>query len=219
MAKDLRVELRTRERLAAMLLVGVLLLLAFRFAFAGPLDRGETTAEELAPAVLWVSILFVAIIAISSAFTKERDRGTLPALLLLPADRGAIFLGKLLGTFALVAIVDGALLVFYALFFDYGFAGNGLALLGLAWVGSAGFLSAGCLLGAVSLQTRSREVMLPLLLIPLVAFTVLAPAIGGTADLLAGDIEAVFGHARLLAAFALGAATVGTLLAEQVFGD
>lgn len=202
-----------------MLLVGVLLLLAFRFAAAGLLDRGAIDPEELAPTVLWVSILFVAIVALSSAFAKEQDRGTLPALLLLPADRGAIFLGKFFGTFALVAAVDAAVLLFYALFFDYGFAGSGPALLGLLWVGSAGFLSAGCLVAAVSVQTRSRDLMLPILLIPLVVFTVLAPAIGGTAELLAGDTEDAWEHARLLAAFALGACTVGTLLAEQVLGE
>jgi heme exporter protein B len=155
--KDLRLELRARETLPAMVLFAVSTLVVFHFAL--PEDAGRGAAYGM----LWVAVVFTALLGLARAWVPEREGGALDGLVLAPCDRSAIWVGKTLAVLAFLGVAQLVALPAFALFFEpldaTAVAGMILASIGLAAVGS--------LLSAMAAASRGREVVLPLLLLPL----------------------------------------------------
>jgi heme exporter protein B len=155
--KDLRLELRAKDTLPAMLLFVVATLVVFHFALPGG------TSDDAAYGLLWVAIVFTALLGLARAWSPESEAGALDGLVLAPCDRSAIWLGKTLATLAFLAVAEVVALPAFALFFApldaAAVAGVLLASLGICVVGS--------LLAAMAAASRGREVILPLLLLPL----------------------------------------------------
>ena len=155
--KDLRLELRARDTLPAMLLFVLSTLAVFHFAL--PAGTGENAAYGL----LWIAIVFTALLGLARAWAPEREGGALDGLVLAPCDRSAIWLGKTLATLAFLAAAELVALPAFALFFApidlVAVAGVVLASIGICAVGS--------LLAAMAAASRGREVILPLLFLPL----------------------------------------------------
>ncbi len=215
-SKDLKVELRSKEMLSAMFLFSLLIVLAFRFAFSDSVDDGPLGIEALASSALWICFTFAAIVGMYSSFAKEKDRETLDGLLLCPVDRSAIFLGKVLSNLVLVFIVDILSIVFFALFFAYDYSGHALAVVGVAFLGTLTLVIVGTLIAAMSVNAKSREVLLPILLIPLVAFSVIIPSVSVTSAALSGDISDVVRDIVSIAGFAVIFGSTGYLAFEYV---
>jgi heme exporter protein B len=168
--KDLLLELRAKETLPAMLLFVLSTLTIFHFAL--PKGAGETAALGL----LWVALVFTALLGLTRAFVAEREQGLLDALVLAPCDRSAIWLGKAVSVIAfLVAAEIVALPAFAAFFAPVG--GRTVAAVLLADVGIA---TVGTLLGAMAVAGRARELLLPLLFLPL-AIPVVVGGVGASA--------------------------------------
>lgn len=157
--KDLLLELRTRETLPAMLLFVVSALVVFHFAL--PATAGES--ERVAKGLLWVAVLFTALLGLTRAFVAEREQGLLDGLVLAPCDRSAIWLAKTLSVVAFLVIVELIAVPAFALFFT-GVDAATVAALALADLGIA---AVGCLLSAIAAASRTRELLLPLLFLPL----------------------------------------------------
>jgi heme exporter protein B len=158
--KDLRVEVRSREMLPALAQFAVLALLIANFGFDLTGDAGR-----IAPGVLWLAVVFVGLIAFGRAFAGERDQGSLEALLLTPASRAAIFAGKALAAALILAACEAVLVPAMGLFFGTPVLdGTLIATLLLSTVGMAAL---GCLFGALAAQTRARDLLLPVLALPL----------------------------------------------------
>jgi heme exporter protein B len=155
--KDLRLELRARDTLPAMLLFVVSTLVVFHFAL--PAGSGDDAAYGL----LWVALVFTALLGLARAWVAERDAGALDGLVLAPTDRSAIWLGKTLATLVFLVVVEVVALPAFALFFapldPAALAGVALANVGICAVGS--------LLSAMAIASRTRELVLPLLFLPL----------------------------------------------------
>jgi heme exporter protein B len=155
--KDLRIELRARDTLPAMLLFVLSTLVVFHFALP------EGTGDEAAYGLLWVAIVFTALLGLARAWVPEHEHGVLDALLLAPCDRSAIWLGKALAALAFLLAAQAVALPAFVLFFApldaTAIAGVVLADVGICAVGS--------LLAAMAAVSRSREVLLPLLVLPL----------------------------------------------------
>ena len=155
--KDLLLELRSRDTLPAMLLFVVSTLVVFHFAL--PAGADELAAHGL----LWVALVFTALLGLARAWAPERESGALDGLVLAPCDRSAIWLGKSLAVFVfLAAIALVALPAFAAFFSPIGWetvAGVVLANVGICAVGT--------LLAAMAAASRTRELILPLLFLPL----------------------------------------------------
>jgi heme exporter protein B len=166
--KDLLLELRGRETVPAMAAFVVSALVVFRFAL---------TAEQsdAARGLLWVALLFTALLALTRAFAAERDQGLLDALVLAPCDRSAIWLGKLLATLAFLVLVELVALPAFSLFFERVDAAT-VAAVALADVG---ICAAGTLLAAMAVAGRARELLLPVLFLP-VSLPVLVGGVGAT---------------------------------------
>jgi heme exporter protein B len=179
--KDLVTEWRSRDRAVAMALFAMLVVAVFQFALPG--GTGEQT-RPLAPALLWITYLFAALLGLGRAFALELENDALSALALVPTDRGWVFLGKAAATFAILAAVEALIAVVFALFFDVDWRPVALPLAGVVALGSLGVCAAGTLFGAIAVRTRFREVMLPLLLLPL-----LVPVISGAVRATGGLLE------------------------------
>jgi heme exporter protein B len=179
LGKDLRLEARRRETLIGVLVFVLLVLGLFQFA----LDLERAEARRLVPGILWITFLFAGLLALGRTFAVERDQGTLDGLLLAPLDRSALYLAKVLSvTFAMGAVEIVALPVFAAVF-DAPLLTPGV--LFTVALGTLAFAAAGTLFAALAVQTRARDVLLPLLLLPLLAPLLIAAA-RATGDLVGG---------------------------------
>lgn len=162
-AKDVAAELRTREMLSSMSVFSLLVMLIFNFAFELRADDQKT----LAPGVLWVAVTFAGMLGLSRSFIVEKDRGSIEGLLLAPVDRSAIFLGKMLGNVLFMAAVEFIVLPAFVVFFNLP-ARHLPALAGVVVLGTIGLSGVGTLFSAMAVHTRARDVMLPVLLLPVV---------------------------------------------------
>jgi heme exporter protein B len=179
--KDLLVEWRSRERVVAMLIFSLLVVVVFHFSLPG----GATAqTRDTAPGLLWIAYVFAALLGLGRAFTLELENDALSALALVPADRGWVFLGKGAANLVILAVVQAITAAVFGLVFAIDLASIALPLAGVVALGSLGLCSVGTLFAAVAARTRFREVMLPLLLLPLL-IPVLSGAVRATSVLLA----------------------------------
>jgi heme exporter protein CcmB len=179
MQKDLTVEVRSREILYTTVFFAVSCVLVFAFA----LIREGRPMDDAAAGILWIAIAFAGTLGLGRTFERERHTDTLRALMLAPSDRPAIYVGKLLGVLALLAIVEAVLVPLVALLFDAPFARSPLWLVALLAAGTTGFASVGTLFAAMLVRARSRDVLLPVLLYP-ITIPVIIAGVRGTAALL-----------------------------------
>lgn len=178
--KDLRLESRSRTAILSALVFAVLVLAIFNFAR----DPTVISPSDMAPGVLWVTFCFAALLGLNRAFGLERDNRTLDALLLSPASRTALFLGKTLANLAFVGLVEAVALPLFGLFFGADLRPV-LAPLALVIVlATVGFVMLGTLLSAIAVSTRFAELLLPILSLPLLVPPVIA-AVQLTSRLLA----------------------------------
>ncbi len=177
--KDALVELRSRELALTTLFFAVVAVLVFAFAFVA-----DSQAPREAPAgILWVTTLFAGTLALARAFDREHAHQTLAALLSAPVDRAAIYVGKVLGLVALLAVVLAVVIPLVGLLFGASFWRAPGVFLGLVAGGVVGLVAVGSLFAAMLVRTRSRDVLLPVLLYPMVVPVLLA-GVRGTAALL-----------------------------------
>jgi len=179
--KDLLLELRAKETLPAMLLFVVATLTIFHFA----LPHGTSHAAALG--LLWAALIFTALLGLTRAFVPEREQGMFDALVLAPCDRSAIWLGKTLAVLAFLVAAEAVALPAFAAFFS-GIDGRTVAAVALADVGIA---TVGTLFGAMAVAGRARELLLPLLFLPL-AIPIVVGGVGGYLWFLA-LYDAIFG--------------------------
>lgn len=177
--KDLAAELRSRELLSAMLVFSLLVILVFNFA----LELQPKTRQEITAGVLWVTFAFAGTIGLNRSMAVEKDRGCLDGLLLAPVDRSAIFFGKALSNLVFMLIVEIVVLPIYSVLYSVNLFNPGL--LGIILLGSVGYVAVGTLLASMAVQTRTRDVLLPILLFPVV-IPVLVSAVQASKGFLAG---------------------------------
>ena len=183
--KDLTIELRTKEAVPAMTLFTVTVYVLFHFG----LDR-DSLDGELASGVLWVTLLLAAVIGVTRLFAAEREQGGIDALLLAPVDRTALFVAKGTALFLyLVALELVAVPVFALLLLGPGLGGALPELLVIVLLADVGLAAVGALVSALATETRARELIVPLLLLPLLV-PLLIGAASATEPLLRGAQEA-----------------------------
>ncbi len=166
--KDLAAELRSRELLSVMLIFALLVILIFNFA----IELTPKLRPTVTPGVLWVIFAFAGTLGLNRSMAMEKDRGCLDGLLLAPVDRSAIFFGKMLGNLVFMLIVELVVLPVYSFLYNLNLFIPGLLLVIL--LGSIGYVAVGTLLSSMAVQTRTRDVLLPILLFPVIIPLLLA---------------------------------------------
>jgi heme exporter protein B len=178
--KDILLELRSRDLVVSVLVFGLLVVVVFNFA----LNNAPGRAEQLAPGILWTAFAFAAILAMNRAFVSDQEQGGLEGLLISPVSRDAIFLGKALTSLIFMLLVEAALLPVYAVMLDFSALSFNLVL--TIFLGTLGFAVVGTLFSAMAVQTRSREIMLPVLFFPVVLPVIIA-AVEATTRAVGGE--------------------------------
>jgi len=166
--KDLVAELRSRELLSAMLVFALLVILIFNFA----IHLQPDLRIPITPGVLWVTFAFAGTLGLNRSLAVEKDRGCLDGLLLAPVDRSAIYFGKALSNLAFMLIVAVIVLPVYSILYNINVLNPGLLLVVI--LGSTGYSAVGTLLSSMAVQTRTRDVLLPVLLFPVIVPVLLA---------------------------------------------
>ena len=177
--KDLAAEFRSFELVSAMLVFSLLVIIIFNFA----LELDVKVRQSVTAGVLWTTFAFAGTLGLNRSMSTEKDRGCMDGLLLAPVDRSAIYFGKAISNLAFMLIVEAIVLPVYSLLYNVNLFR--FDLLGVILLGSIGYTAVGTLLSAMSVQTRTREVLLPILLFP-VAIPVLLASVKASNGLLAG---------------------------------
>ena len=205
--KDLVVERRSKETLNALLFFSLALLFVFQFTL-GP-DRERLAA--VLPGVLWLGFILSGVLGLGRTFLVERDNDCWEALLLAPGDKSAVYVGKLAASLALMLVVEAIVLALFTLFFnvDLGPALPGLAL--VIVLGTLGIAAVGALFAAMTAQVRTRELLFPMLLLPVLVPVLLGTVKATEALLLREPLASVAHWWQLLVAADVVYAVVGLL--------
>jgi heme exporter protein B len=160
--KDLVAEMRSRELLSGMLVFSLLVILIFNFA----LELDAATRVSVTAGVLWVTFAFAGTLGLNRSMAVEKDNGCLDGLLLAPVDRSVIYFAKVIANLVFILLVAAIVLPLYSILYNVN-----LFNLGLIWViflGAVGYVSVGTLLASMAVQARTRDILLPILLFPIV---------------------------------------------------
>lgn len=214
-AKDLLLEFRSRTAFLSALVFTALVLAIFNFAR----DPTAVSALDLAPGILWITFSFAGLLGLNRAFALERENRALDGLLLSPASRTALYLGKVIGNLVFVGAVEAVALPLFALFFNLPLLPvlPGLAVvIGLATIG---FVVVGTLMSSIAVNTRFAELMLPVLMLPFLVPPVTS-AVQMTARLLAGrPFSEIGGWLRLLVAYDVAFLVICILVFEATLEE
>lgn len=183
--KDLTVEVRSQEIAYTTLFFAVSCVLVFAFA----LVREGRPPEDGAAGILWIAVMFAGNLALGRTFERERQSETLRALLLAPASRPAVYVGKLLGILVLLFGAELLLVPLVAFLFQARLLAHPFWLIAIVTAGTVGFAAVGTLFAAMLVRARSRDVLLPVLLYPITVPVIIA-GVRGTATLLQPELDA-----------------------------
>jgi heme exporter protein B len=214
--KDVAIEAKSWEVLTTTLFFAVSCVLIFAFAFV----KEGRAVEDAAAGILWIAIAFSGTLALGRTFERERYGETLRALLLAPAPRAALYVGKLLGMLALLGLAELLLVPLVALMFQAPLFSRPLLLVALLAGGTLGFCAVGTLFAAMLVRARSRDVLLPILLYPIIIPVIIA-GVRGTAALLAAapDEPVAIMWIGILAAFDLVFLTLALWMFEPLMTE
>lgn len=211
--KDLRIEWRTKEMLSSLAVLAILLVVTL--AFADQASNAGASPGRLAGA-LWVAFLFAGMLGIQRSFLLERENGCLAGLLISPVDPSVLFLAKLVGNVVVLGIMQILIVPLAALFMGTRVPAQLPTLALVLILGNLGFAALATVFAAVAVRARSREVMLPLLILPLLLPLVILAVRATGAVLGGGGLEEVRGPVTYLMAFDAIYCSAGWMLFEFV---
>ena len=209
--KDIVIEMRSKESVSSMLMFGVLVLTIFSFAF----EPSSIERSLIAPGTLWVALSFAAILGLNRSLAMEIDNDCLQGLLLAPLDRGNLYIGKVASNFTFMMIAEVIVLPIFVIFNNLKFNLQFLEIAGIAVLGTFAIAAIGSILSTISANTRMKEVMLPVLQIPLTVPVVIS-SVEATSMVLSGDTKGISSWLYLLAGFSIVYLTVSYLVFEFV---
>jgi heme exporter protein B len=208
--KDLRLEWRSRDVLNSMLFFALLVVVIFSFAF----DLSVEEARRMSGGLIWTAFLFCTVMALNQSWARELRNGVLDAFRVSPAPPEALFLGKVLGNFLLVGLLECLMAPLFVLFYNLSSAGSWLQLALVFVLGTWALVVNGTFFAAMSIRTRNREMMLPLVLFPISIPAVLS-MVNATVGILTGEFSPS-GPIKLLAIYCVVFTTVCFVLFETV---
>ncbi|MGD0974435.1 MAG: heme exporter protein CcmB [Candidatus Korobacteraceae bacterium] len=210
LAKDLRLEWRAKDAVNSMLFFALLVVVIFSFSF-------DPTAEEsrrIAGGLVWVAFLFAAVVALNQTWARELRNQVLDAYRVSPAPAVSLFLAKAVGNFILVSVLEALMTPLFIVFYNLRSVGPAYQLLVIAVLGTWALVVNGTFFAAISIRTRSREIMLPLILFP-ISIPALLAMVDATTSVLTGEASPRF-WMQLLAVYDVVFTTVCLALFDTV---
>jgi heme exporter protein B len=208
--KDLAAEWRSRELLSAMLVFSLLVIFIFNFALElDPAGRATITSG-----VLWVTFVFAGTLGLNRSLAMEKDRGCLDGLLLAPVDRTAIYFGKMIANLLFMLAVALIVLPIYSVLYNVNLFNPGL--LAVIFLGAEGYVAVGTLLAAMAVQTRTRDILLPILLFPVIVPVLVAAVKASSGFLSAAPMDEIMPWINLLLVYDVVFTAVAFMVFEYV---
>ena len=221
--KDLLAEFRTKQMLNSMVIFALLVIVIFSFAFGNEAtifvpNLNKKIVDLLAPGMLWISFTFAGMLGLSRSFAGEKEEGCLEGLKLCPVERSEIYNGKVLSNAVLMFLMEMATLPIFIVLFSYEIK-NIFGLIVVIILGTFGFIFVGTLLSALTVNTRTREILLPVILFP-VLIPVILSAVSATGIMLSnGNFSDVAGELQILVIYDLIFFVVAQMVFEYTIED
>lgn len=193
--KDVSAEWRSRELFSAMLVFSLLVVFIFNFA----LDLNPKILQDVTAGVLWATFAFAGTLGLNRSMAVEKDRGCLDGLLLAPVDRSAIYFGKVIANLLFMLVVEVIILPLFSIFYNINLFNAGLLVTIL--LGSIGYVVVGTLLASMSVQARTRDVLLPILLFPVVLPVIISAVRASTYFLQGQPMDLIWPNINILIVF------------------
>jgi heme exporter protein B len=214
LGRELRVELRTRELLNATIVFALIIVILFSFAF----EPASSEARRLGPGLLWIAFLFAGSLMLNPCFAREQVNDTLSGLRMAPVPGFAILAGKMLANFIFLSVTEIILVPVFTMLYNVSLWGVAGRLTLVIALGTMGIVVTGTVFSAVSAQARMRELLLPLLLLPVLAPLLIA-AVGATASLFAEQPSLDRAWFAFLAGFDIVFLTASWLLSDYLLEE
>ena len=211
--KDVLLEIRTKETVIPILVFSFLVIIVFNFV----MDPNPALVEAVAPGVLWVAFTFAGLLGLSRSFAMEKEQGCIEGLMMCPVGRDLLYLGKMLGSFLFVLLVELLMLPVFAVVFNIPLFEPGLWLITV--LATFGFASVGAIFSAIAINTKAKEVLLPILFFPIAAPVIIAAA-EATRAVLAGDAIGDYSRwLQLMAAFDVMFVVIASITFDFILGE
>jgi len=213
--KELKIEFRNKQMINSYMILAIMIMASFRFAFLS-IDISFT---KIAAPVLWITFFFSGMFSFATSYKREVEQGTRDGLILAPISCAAIFFGKFLTNLLMIFILEMFSLVLFFVFFPVAVP-DAVGLLAIIIAGTIGFAALGNIISAISANVEQSSVMVPVLLVPILLFTVVMSSVSGTAKLFAGggflDIQ---DEIKFVLAFDLIFVGAGYLLIDRIMAE
>ena len=192
--KDVLSEMRTKEVIFSVLVFTLLVIVTFNFAF----ETTQETVKLVAPGMLWVTFAFAGVLSLNRSFILEKEEGCLEGLMVCPIDREAIYVGKMLGSLVFMLIVEGIALPIFAFLFNLVIS---LQLIVITVLATVGFVAVGTLFSALAVNTKAREMVLPILFLPIVVPVIVSAVKASGLALSGGPWSSLSSWLQIIVAF------------------
>ena len=210
--KELKVEFRNKQMINSYIILAMMILVSFRFAFSVV----DLPLTQLASPILWITFFFSGMFSLSLTYKREVEQGTQDGLLLAPISPSSIYFGKFLTNLLVIYILEFFALIIFFAFFSINIP-NPFALFVLIFLGTFGFVALGNIISAISSNLSQSEVMLPVLLIPVLLFTIVMSSVSATSKIFDGaNLLDVVPEIRLILAFDIIYLAIGYLLIDYI---
>jgi len=178
--KDIVSEIRTKETISSVLVFAILVIVIFNFAFSA----NQETMLLVAPGILWVTFAFAGVLSLNRSFIVEKEEHCLEGLMACPISREVIYVGKMLGSLLFMLFIEAIVLPIFALLFNLAVLSP--QLITVTFLTTLGFVAVGTLFSALAVNTRAREMVLPILFLPIVT-PIIISAVNATGLALSGE--------------------------------
>lgn len=221
--KDLKAEFRTKQMLNSMMIFAFLVIVIFSFAFGNEASiyisfLNVEIIDLLAPGMLWIAFTFAGMLGLSRSFAVEKEEGCLEGLKLCPVERSEIYNGKVVSNMVLMFLMEIITIPVFAVLFNYDIK-NIPGLLLVILLGTFGFIFTGTLISALTVNTRTREILLPVIIFPVLLPVILLAVSATEVMLTAGEISEITGELQLLVIYDIIFFVVAQMVFEYTIED
>jgi heme exporter protein B len=193
--KDTISEMRTREIISSVLVFTLLVIVIFNFAFG----TNQTTINLVAPGILWVTFTFAGVLSLNRAFVPEKEQGCLEGLMACPVSREVIYVGKMLASLLFMLIIEAIALPIFAFLFNLPVLS--LQIIVITVLTTIGFVTVGTLFSALAVNTKAREMILPILFLPVVIPIIISAVLATGTALAGGSWSELASSLQIIAVF------------------
>jgi heme exporter protein B len=193
--KDTLSEMRSREIISSVLMFALLVIVIYEFAFGSNPDN----IKIIAPGMLWTTFVFAGMLSLNRAFIPEKEQGCMEGLMICPVSRDAIYAGKAISSLLFMLIVEAVALIVFAILFNLPVIS--LPVITITVLTTIGFVSVGTLFSALSVNTKAREMVLPILFLPIVIPIIIAAVNATQGALVSGSFDGIGSWLQIIVAF------------------